>query len=123
MKIYVGHSTGFDYKKELYEVLRNSALNSEHEIVLPHEQDEGIFNSKEFLKTCDIMIAEVSHPSTGLGIELGWANSYGVPIIYIFKNGAKISKSLNSVTNTFFEYSNTKELVIEMEKKINRLPI
>ncbi|MBW2985833.1 hypothetical protein KY333_00525 [Candidatus Woesearchaeota archaeon] len=39
MKIYVGHAKKFDFKKELYEPLRKSPLNNEHEIVLPHEKD------------------------------------------------------------------------------------
>ena len=74
MKIYVAHSKKLDYKKELYEPLRNSSLNNEHEIILPHEKSDKPFSSKEFFKTCDVIIAEVSYSGTGLGIELGWAN-------------------------------------------------
>lgn len=40
MRIYVTHSSGFNYKNELYLPLRNSALNEKHEITLPHEHTE-----------------------------------------------------------------------------------
>jgi len=66
LKIYVGHSRDFDYVNELYVPLRRSKLNSIHEIILPHEKSDRPYSSKEFFKTCDVMIAEVSHPSTGL---------------------------------------------------------
>ncbi len=71
MNIYVAHSREFDFKKDLYEPIRNSELNDLAEVILPHEQSEEPFNIKEGLKTVDYMIAEVSFPSIGLGIELG----------------------------------------------------
>lgn len=74
MKIYVAHSSGYDYQNELYSPIRNSTLNTKHQITLPHENSIEQFNSKEFLKKCNLVIADVSYPSTGLGIELGWAN-------------------------------------------------
>lgn len=118
MKIYVGHAKKFDFKKELYEPLRNSSLNKNHDIVLPHEESDEPFNSKEFLKTCDVMIAEVTHRATGLGIELGWADYLGVPIICIYKKGAKPAGSLKSITNNFIEYFDEKEMISKLENKL-----
>jgi hypothetical protein len=40
------------------------------------------------------MIAEVSRKSFGLGIELGWANVFEVPIISLCINGNKLSNSV-----------------------------
>jgi len=139
MKIYFGHSRGFDFKKELYEPIRESQLNGKHEIIFPHEdskeatkegnlgvEGESIssslpLNSKELLRTCDLMIAEVSSPATGLGIELGWADNLGVPIICVFKTGAQISGSLKAVTNNFVEYSDEQELIDNLEKTIESI--
>ena len=89
MKIYVGHSRNFDFKKELYEPLRKLPC----EFIFPHEKSDKQFNSKDVLKSCNLMIAEVSFPSIGLGIEIGWADSYGVPIIFVHKNGVKIGRA------------------------------
>jgi nucleoside 2-deoxyribosyltransferase len=120
MRIYVGHSKKSEYRSELYEPLRNSRLNEEHEIVLPHEKSDAPFNSKEFLQTCDLMIAEVSYPATGLGIELGWADALGIPIMCVYKKGAKVSGSLNGMTKDFVEYSSGDELVDGIERVIER---
>lgn len=121
MKIYFGHSKYFDYKKELYEPIRNGGLNEKHEIIFPHEKSELPTNSKEFLKTCDLMIAEVSFPATGLGIELGWADAFGVPILCVYKSGKKVSNSTKLLTNNFIEYSDPEDLIEKIEEFINGL--
>lgn len=122
MNIYVAHSRNFDFKKELYTPIRKSSLNEKHIFVLPHENSNEPFNSKKYLqKECNLLIAEVSEPATGLGIELGWANSYGVPIVCIYKKGSKLSGSLKVVSENFVEYSNSKELISKIEKIINSI--
>jgi len=108
-----------DYQTLLYDPLRTSSLNDKHNIVLPHEENQEPFNSKEFIQTCDVMIAEVSFPATGLGIELGWADIYGIPIICVYQKGAKIAGSLRMVTNHFVEYSNNEELVSGIENLLS----
>jgi len=118
MKIYVGHAKKLNYKNELYAPLRNSSLNKNHDIVLPHEESDKSFNSKEFLKTCDVMIAEVTYRATGLGIELGWADYLNVPIICIYKKQTKLAGSLKSITNNFIEYSDEKDMISKLEKKL-----
>ena len=116
MKIYVGHSSEFNYTEELYKPLRESQLNLKHEIILPHEDSSEPFNSKKFLQTCNLMIAEVSFPSTGLGIELGWADFFNVPIMFIYKKDSKISSSLKVISKEFIEYNSKEELINKLEK-------
>jgi transcriptional regulator of heat shock response len=122
MKIYVAHSKAFDYKKELYEPIRQSSLNEEHSIVLPHENSDEQFNSKECLRDgCDLVIAEVSNSSTGIGIELGWANMFNVPIVGIHRTGSKPARSLKVITPKFVEYSNSEELISGIKQMINQI--
>jgi nucleoside 2-deoxyribosyltransferase len=121
MKIYIAHSRGFDYKKDLYEPIKQSALNKEHTFILPHEKSDELFDSKELLRNdCDLVIAEVSYPSTGVGIELGWANAFGVPIVCFYRKDFKPSESLRSVSKEFVEYNDVKELISEIDKIIKR---
>jgi len=115
MKIYVGHSREFDYVKELYLPLRNSKLNSLAEIIFPHEKGGSLFNSKEDLKSVDFMIAEVSYPSTGLGIEIGYASIYKIPIIVVYQSGLKVSDSTKSLGAHIIEYSNSNELIEQIK--------
>lgn len=117
MKIYIAHSTQFDYQEELYKPLRDSQLSTKNEIIFPHEKSLELFNSKEYFDNCDLVIAEVSFPSIGMGIELGWANDKGVKVICIFKNGTKYSHSLQSVSKDFIEYTND----VDMVKKLTQL--
>lgn len=107
MNIYVGHSNGFDFKNELYIPLRQDRLNLEHTFFLPHEKSSALFSSQKFFKTgrVDLFIAEVSYPSTGLGIELGWASIYSIPIVCIYKQNHKYSNSISAVTDKIIEYT------------------
>lgn len=120
MKIYVGHSSEINFGEELYEPLRNSDLAEKHELVFPHEDSDELFDSRDFLENeCDLFIAEVSQPSTGLGIELGWADQFGVPIICLYRESSSPSSSLKAVTDDFREYSDSGELVKIVEKAVN----
>jgi hypothetical protein len=121
IKIYVTHSTDFDFKKELYAPIRKSSLNSKYNILLPHETPGILFNSKEYMKVCDLIVAEVSYPSTGQGIELGWANLYEKPILCIYKTGVTPSGSLKAVSKDFIEYSSLDNLLQKLEIFIEKL--
>lgn len=122
MKIYVSHSRNSDYQNELYKPLRESELNKLHEIILPHENSETPYNSKELLskKQVDLVIAEVSHAATGQGIELGWADAFEVPIICIYKSNAKLAGSLIVISSDFIEYNNSKDLHERLLKIIKK---
>lgn len=119
MKIYFGHSKGFDYKNELYKPIRENALNQLHEIIFPHETNKFI-NSKDIIKNCDLIIAEVTYPATGLGIELGWAEIFNKPVVCFYKKGSKLSGSLKAVTHNFIDYSDSKDLVKKLEEYFKR---
>jgi hypothetical protein len=114
MKIYVCHSTAFDYETDLYEPLKRE-LATAHEIILPHDSGAD-FNSSEAIKTSDIVLAEVSFPSTGQGIELGWANAAGIPIIGIYKTDAKPSGALRHITDTLVSYVDQADMVSKISQ-------
>lgn len=114
MKIYFGHSSSFDYKEKLYKVIKKSYLYNRHNIILPHDQFEEAIDSSKEIQSCDLMIAECSYPSTGLGIELGWANQMKKPILFIYKKSIKPSSSLKIISNNFIEYSKSEEMINEI---------
>jgi hypothetical protein len=111
MKIYIGHSSSMNYREELYEPIRRSRLNNEHTFILPHEHSENPGNTYELLASCDLLIAEISEKSTGLGIELGWADRAGVPIVCLSKEGAIFSLSVKTVCDRFFTYRDSVSLI------------
>jgi len=121
MKIYFAHSSAFDFRKELYDPLRASALNKAHKIILPHEESDVPGNTRALIKTLDVFFAEVSYPSTGLGIEIGWAADTFLPIVCVYKKGSKPSSSLRAVTEFFIEYETPADLVARVENFLGRL--
>lgn len=44
-----------------------------------HDRDMG------WLKTCDLVVAEVTTPSLGVGYELGWATAMKKPVLCLFR--------------------------------------
>ena len=111
MKIYLGHSREFDYETKLYEPIRQSAFFAEHEFVFPHADPGDVQKTNDYLKNIDLFVAEVSYPSTGLGIELGWAHDLGKRIVCVYKTDSTPSGSLKSITDQILSYSNTEELL------------
>ncbi len=118
MKIYVCHSSSFDFKNELYLPLRNSKLNEENEIILPHEIEGQFINSKEIIRDSDLILAEVSFCSTGQGIELGWAEMFEKRVIFIYKTVSKFSSSLKVVSDEFIEYEDMDDLIDKLSQMI-----
>lgn len=109
MKIYISHSTSFDYKKDLYSPIQQ-AFGSSHDIYFPHETTK-VTNSKDIIKQSDIILAEVSYPSTGQGIELGWADENDKPIVCLFRPDGSVSKSLAILHPTMIEYNTVSDMI------------
>ncbi len=119
MKIYVSHASSFDYQTELYAPLQENL--SEHELVLPHSiSSEGILAS-EIIPISDLVVADVTYPSTGQGIELGWANAAQIPIIAVHKATARPSDALRFVTADVNPYTSTTELLESIKTAITKL--
>lgn len=115
MKIYVAHASKWEYKEKLYEPIKNSKIYEENEVFLPHDSENAI-NSKEQIKESDLVIAEVSVPTIGLGIELGWAEYTETPILCIYKKGYEYSSSLKFITKNIIEYDDEQDMIKKIEE-------
>lgn len=123
MNIYISHSSGYDYKNEIYKPIKESRLAAVHKFFLPHEPENIDVDAKDELKQIDVLVAEVSLPSTGQGIELGQANIAGVPIICFLKVGSRPSSSLRFVTDKIVEYTDTHDLLVKLQTELDQFPI
>ncbi len=83
MKIYISHSSTYDYVNELYNPLKASALCREHEVYFSHDCEP--VSTKNIIASFNLVIVYVSFPATGQGIELSWADYNIVPILCIYK--------------------------------------
>lgn len=119
MNIYISHSTNIDYRALIYQPILNSSLYYEHNVVLPHKLSTEQYPTKEFLKhTCELVIADISYPSTGQGIELGWADIFKVPIACIYSSSTVYSNSLKSVSKLFYSYDQPSDVVRNIRNAI-----
>lgn len=117
MKIYISHSSKYDYKNKIYNPIKQSNLVRENTLFFPHD-DNKIVNTKEMIANYDLVIAEVTLPATGQGIELGWADYAKTPILCLYEKGAKISSSLKFITKDFIEYESEIDMINQISKYI-----
>lgn len=121
--IYVSHSTKYNFKKELYEPILNSELSEKYNFIFPHQNSNELFNTLGLFKEgCDLILCECSDPSFGVGIELGWATQYKIPIVAILKRDKELSSSIKSISNLIYKYdssNNIEQLLVEVDKYIN----
>jgi hypothetical protein len=116
MRIYVAHTKFDGYTERLYEPFMNSELARRHTLIFPHELSAASFDSRAmfFGRECHLVIAEVTHRSTSLGIELGWANALGVPIICVHVFGTRSSSSLDVISKDIIAYTRPDTLIPQL---------
>lgn len=112
IKIYLAHSRDprFDYQNEFYQpLLSNFTL---HQLILPHaHMAEATFDSRQVIPKCVALIAEVSYPSTGLGMELAWAEAANLPVLCLHKQDFLPSSSILNLCNHVQAYKNAQDLI------------
>ncbi len=108
MNIYFACSiTGGRELESTYQQIVAALTADGHEIPTSHlAQSEVIENERElspqyvyerdvnWIKNCDVLIAEVSVPSHGVGYEIAFALGIGKPVLCIHELGRKVSKMI-----------------------------
>lgn len=84
-------------------------------------ENEGILTPQyvyerdvNWIKNCDVLIAEVSVPSHGVGYEIGFALNIGKPVLCLFQKERKVSKMITGNSDPAIstkEYSNVGEAI------------
>lgn len=83
----------------------------------PGETKEDIQRTKDDIASAELVLVEVSIPSTGSGIEMGWANAAGVPIIAFHQGGAEPSPAVKFATRDIHVYV-TEEHIMDVLKAL-----
>jgi len=77
-----------------------------------HNSDEHIFERDiSWLKSADIMIADVTVPSLGVGYEIGFAETLNIPILCLYnpKNKKSLSAMISGNKKLIYKNYNTVE--------------
>jgi len=133
LKIYFGgsikggRSKVEDYKK-IVDYLKTIGIVLDEHVADPNLQSSGesitsteIYNRDvSWINECDILIAEVTVPSLGVGYEIGYAESLNKRIICLYQNDESISamiKGNNSITH--ISYDDVDELLTKLSTYFN----
>ncbi len=98
---------------------KNCSLNKKHDIYYLYEVTTTPGSTKEIIKNCDLVLAEASFPSTGMGIELGWADAFDKSIISIYKS-EKPASSFLTVLGPVIKYTDDSDITSVVQEAINQ---
>jgi nucleoside 2-deoxyribosyltransferase len=109
MKIYFACSItgGREFEKN-YQALTSFLLDEGYEVPTAHLAESNILELErvvnpsdvyardvDWIQSSDILIAEVSVPSHGVGYEIGYALNLGKPVLCIYQEGKAVSKMIS----------------------------
>jgi nucleoside 2-deoxyribosyltransferase len=72
--------------------LAESSVTAREAVIDPHEVYS---RDVTWIRECDVLIAEVSMPSHGVGYEIGFALGNGKPVLALYQEGRKVSKMIS----------------------------
>src|SRR5689334_19464077 len=133
MNIYFACSiTGGREFESVYQVIMKALLEDHHEVPTAHLADTGVaaiegeiapldvyLRDINWIRASDVLIAEVSVPSHGVGYEIGFALGLGKPVLALYEEGRKISKMISGNPDpnlSVHAYKNPEEAVIVIRK-------
>jgi hypothetical protein len=110
LKIYFSHASDSSFARAISNALKSG---KDFDIIFPHERSSEPCSIRPLLETgaIDLVLAEVSCPSTGQGIELAWADAANISIICVYEHTQKPSSSLAMIRTRVMPYRNTEEVL------------
>jgi nucleoside 2-deoxyribosyltransferase len=130
MNIYFACSiTGGREFESVYQQIVSTLTADGHEIPTSHlVQSDVIQNEREltpqevynrdtaWIKNCDVLIAEVSTPSHGVGYEIGFALNIGKPVLCLYSEKCKVSRMITGNSDpslSIRSYANLQEAILQ----------
>ena len=109
MNIYFACSlTGGREFESVYQTIVHALTESGHSVLTAHLVEsnvmemEAAFSPSEvyardvaWIRSCDVLVAEVSVPSHGVGYEVGFALGIKKPVLALYQEGRKVSKMIS----------------------------
>jgi nucleoside 2-deoxyribosyltransferase len=138
MNIYFSCSiTGGRDDQHIYQKMVDFMVAQGHEVPTAHLsradvlKDERVINALEvyqrdvnWVNDCDVLVAEVSTPSHGVGYEIALALLQEKPVLCCYQTGRKVSKMLlgnTSPTLTLAPYHDAQEAIQVLDRYLKAL--
>ncbi|HSL46908.1 MAG TPA: nucleoside 2-deoxyribosyltransferase [Anaerolineales bacterium] len=136
MNIYFACSiTGGREFETVYQMIVRALIEDAHVVPTAHLAEAGVVMVEAavdpqavyardiaWIRDCDVLIAEVSVPSHGVGYEIGFSLALGKPVLALYQQGRKVSKMIsgNPDLNLSVEcYETAAEAVVQIKKFLN----
>jgi len=142
MNIYFACSiTGGREFESVYQAIVQALVEGNHVVSTAHLTESGTvaleatIDPREvyardiaWIRACDVLIAEVSTPSHGVGYEIGFSLGLGKPVLALFQEGRKVSKMIsgNPDPNLLLKHYRTVEEAVVQTKNflfVHDLPL
>jgi 2'-deoxynucleoside 5'-phosphate N-hydrolase len=104
MKVYFSCSlTGGRGDEAMYGAIVDWLLTAGHEVLTAHLARPGVLDAgarevyardMAWVEAAEVLIAEVSTPSHGVGYEIAFALMWGKPALCLYREGARVSKMI-----------------------------
>ena len=137
MNIYFACSiTGGREFESVYQAIVRALAEDDHVVLTAHLAESGVgaleavISPQEvyardiaWIRGCDVLIAEVSVPSHGVGYEIGFSLGLGKPVLALYEEGRKVSKMIrgNPDPNLSVKtYQTTEEAVVQTREFLNK---
>jgi len=83
-----------------------------------NEEKEMMQTAFKAIDDCDLLIAELTTKSIGVGIEIGYAYAKKIPIIYLHKKESEYSTTASGTATSHINYDNEIDLIHQLKKII-----
>lgn len=92
------------------------------ELEMDSTLEEIYLRDINWIKECDILVAEVSTPSLGVGYEIAYAENLGKRIICVYDVTINISAMIGGNKNfTLIEYKDSNDLLSKLEQLLKEI--
>ena len=102
------------------EILDKHVANPNVNIMEKNNSLEEIYNRDiNWINECDVLVAEVSTPSLGVGYEISYAENLGKRIICIYDESINISAMIGGNKNfELIKYKDSDDLLSKLDDKL-----
>jgi hypothetical protein len=138
MNIYFSCSiTGGRRDQKIYQHIVEHLLAGGHQVPTAHLSKAGVMDEEKvveprdvylrdvnWVEQCDVLIAEVSTPSHGVGYEIALALLHGKPVLCCYRAGQPVSKMIlgnNHPGISLCAYSQEDELIETLDRYLEGL--
>jgi nucleoside 2-deoxyribosyltransferase len=137
MNIYFACSiTGGREFESVYQAIVRALVEDDHVVPTAHLAEPGVAALEgaippgevyardiAWIRDCDMLIAEVSIPSHGVGYEIGFSLGLGKPVLALYQEGRRVSKMIsgNPDPNLSLQcYQTPEEAILEIKNFLNK---